>query len=119
MQAELLTSREDTDVTRDEIRALLQTNNYAVEEALLRLHARQTPSEQARQATTDDNGVGFNAFDAQILSSFAQQIAVNRGGYPRGRRLSEKQMTIARKKVLRYLGQIYQMALDKAGQVLS
>lgn len=98
------------------IRALLDRSNYAVEEALLRLYDRQTADEQSREATVERNGMGFGAFDAAFLSSLAVQVRENRRGYPKGQRLSVKQMALARRKVMRYAGQLALVANEKAAR---
>jgi hypothetical protein len=87
--------------------------NYAVEEAVLRIYDRQTDDEQELQSTKHANGRGFSAFDAEILSSFAVQIRANRYGRPNGQRLSAKQMTIARKKIVYYARQLAEIAEQK------
>lgn len=46
----------------------------AVLKALLGLYGRQTADEREGQSTVYDNGVGFNATDAQFLSSVAQWV---------------------------------------------
>lgn len=46
----------------------------AVLKALLGLYSRQTADEREGQSTVYDNGVGFNATDAQFLSSVAQWV---------------------------------------------
>lgn len=70
--------------------------------ALVRIYEMQTDAERNTQQTIEHNGVGFNAFDAEILSSLAEQVK-------QGRSLSNKQMAIVFKKIPRYKGQIYQI----------
>lgn len=85
--------------TQDDIKELLRNNDRAVIRALLVIYNYQTDSEKASGETKFDNGIGFNGVDAYILTSFAQQV--NSRGF-----LSPKQMNIARKKMLKYSGQI-------------
>ena len=85
--------------TQDMIKELIRTNDKAVVRALLVIYNYQTDSEKAWGETKFDNGIGFNGVDANILTSFAQQV--NARGF-----LSPKQMDIARKKMLKYSGQI-------------
>lgn len=66
---------------------------------LLYLWSHQTGEEQQAHSTVEDNGVGFNGLDANILSSFAEQIS-------QGYDLSEKQMVIARLRLPKYHGQL-------------
>lgn len=86
--------------------------------AMLAIYDRQTPTEQATQSTSVDNGIGFNGLDAEILSSFAKQVQrwdstpadLRRFPVP----LSDKQLTIARKKMAKYAGQLARIARAKA-----
>lgn len=77
---------------------------------LMRIYSFQTASEQMMQATAMDNGVGFTGTDANILSSFAKQVES-------GRLLSQKQRDILKKKMPKYAGQLYKVALEKAKQL--
>jgi len=76
---------------RTKIANLLATNNKAVERALIVVFNNQELDEQAMDSTHKANGIGFTAFDADILSSFAKHIL-------KGRSLSPKQLEVARKK---------------------
>lgn len=67
--------------------------------ALLRIFSFQTMSEQECEVTTVKNNVGFSAFDAELLSSFAKQ-------WEKKKRLSEKQFILLQKKIARYARQI-------------
>lgn len=84
---------------------------------LFTILANQTPEEQMAGVTVEDNGLGFNGADAEILTSFAlqAQMVVDRLSQApdpalRAQRyskaLSPKQMEIARKKMLKYAGQL-------------
>jgi len=75
---------------RDSINDLLLRNNRAVERALVALHDLQTNAERSSKTTTEANGVGFGAFDAEIMSSLAEAVK-------RGYSLSERQLAICRK----------------------
>ena len=59
----------------------------------------QTEGEKFSKETIEENGIGFSGCDAMILSSFAQQLLDK--NY-----LSQKQMEITRRKMLKYCGQI-------------
>ncbi len=63
------------------------------------IFARQTAAEQETETTQELNGVGFSAFDAEILSSFAKQ-------YQNRRSLSEKQLAILQDKMPAYAVQV-------------
>jgi hypothetical protein len=71
------------------------------------IYAFQTPEEQAQADTYEDNGVGFNGCDAEILSSFAVQINEKRFA------ASEKQMRILFKKMPKYAKQLDGIAQSK------
>ena len=86
--------------TPDLIKEKINTSDVAVKRALLRLYSFQTEDEKLYGAVYHTNGKGFNGTDAEILSSFATQL-LSRGW------LSDKQIAIARKKLLKYSGQIF------------
>lgn len=92
--------------TKPRIIALLQTNDRAVERALLALHQAQTPAERAERATIEANGRGFNSVDAWLCSTLAQRLA---GGHA----LTKGQLAIARRRVLKYSGQLLKIAQAK------
>ena len=89
--------------TKEEIRELLEQNDKAVVRGLVVLYSRQTPEEQSEDRTVEKNNVGFNALDAAFLSSLAR-YAEKRG------MLTEKQMPYARKRMLKYAGQLARIA---------
>lgn len=91
--------------TPDTIKAKLQTSDQAVKNALLRLYGWQTADEQQEGATREQNGKGFNGADSEILSSFSEQLKTK--GW-----LSQKQINIARKRVLKYTRQIFTYMAD-------
>lgn len=108
--------------TKEAIRGLLERSDKAVEQATIRLWERQTADEQQAQQTGHKNGEGFNGTDAEILSSFAEQLQ-GIGSYTWNGRtytrkgpkpLSDKQMEIARRKVVKYAGQLAEIANAKA-----
>ena len=71
--------------------------------AVVAIYKRQTNEEQQVQETKELNGRGFNGRDAFILSSFAKQYLAK--GY-----LSHKQIAIARRKMIKYCGQLVAIA---------
>lgn len=101
--------------TRVTMLDLLQRSGVAVERALLVLYARQTETERDTHTTREHNGQGFGAFDADILTSFAEQISTNKYRRAEGQRLTEKQMELARKKVKKYVGQLVEVANARLG----
>ena len=88
----------------DFIKNMLRTNRVWATKGLLRIYERQTASEQASQTTHDHNGVGFTGADAEILSSFAQQVLGNRFVG------SEKQLRILHHKMPKYARQLEGLA---------
>ena len=88
---------------------LLKTNDRAVIRGLQALLKRQTSTEVNSLITTDSNGVGFSAFDAEILTSFA--LFSKRTGF-----LTEKQMSIARARITKYAGQLAEIAGQREEQ---
>lgn len=81
------------------IQTLLQNSDKAVVRALEVLYAKQTATEQATDQTQEHNGVGFSGRDAELLSSFAKF-------YKRAGFLTEKQMGIARQRLMKYWRQL-------------
>lgn len=77
----------------------LGTNPKWALRALTVVYGYQTADEQGSGVTIAQNGVGFSGMDAEILSSFAEQVK-------RGRTLSPKQMGLLFKKMPRYWRQI-------------
>ena len=97
--AELKTKKAKQDYIREKV----GTNRAWALRALVVIFNNQTDAEQAIDATTDANGVGFSGCDADILSSFAKQHLA-------GRNLSAKQMAIIFKKMPRYSRQLMEAA---------
>jgi hypothetical protein len=81
------------------IRHNILNNDRWLMRALLAIYKNQTTDEQNTQNTKYRNGLGFGAADAEILTSFSQQLT-------RNKTLSPKQLEIARKKVGKYCKQL-------------
>lgn len=92
--------------TKDQIREKIKTNDAWLIRGLMAIYAGQTQEEKAIGATKEDNGIGFNGADAEILTSFAQ-------GYIRYGRLTPKQLAITRNKMVKYAGQLVKIAAAK------
>lgn len=90
-----------------QMQGLLDASDRMTEAAIVRLFDYQTANEQEAATTSEANGVGFGAFDAELLTSFAQQLKA-------GRHLSEKQLALAHKKVRKYWKQLGHLAEQKA-----
>ncbi|QDJ96237.1 hypothetical protein Xoosp13_50 [Xanthomonas phage Xoo-sp13] len=93
--------------TKEEIHAKLKTDDKWLIRGLLAIYARQTDEEQNADVTKESNGIGFNAFDATILSDMAKQ-------YKRTAFLSKRQIAIVRKCMLKYSGQLYRISRGEA-----
>jgi hypothetical protein len=83
------------------VKEKIASSEDAVKRALLRLYSFQTEDEKQALSTHHTNGKGFNGTDAEILSSFAEQLL--KKGW-----LSGKQIELARKKLLKYSRQIFE-----------
>lgn len=97
--------------TKEKIRNLLEKNDMAVARGLVALYTRQTRDEQKMGATRHVNGVGFNSLDAPFLTSLAEQVIewqYGRSSYPAP--LSPTQVKVARKRILKYAGQLAEVA---------
>ena len=70
---------------------------------MLAIFKRQTATEQQNEMTKDHNSRGFNATDAEILTSFSKQ-------WQRQNWLSDKQLAIMRRKMVKYAAQLVQVA---------
>lgn len=90
-----------------EIAAKIATDDRWLYRALTRIYENQTADEQNAETTKEQNGIGFNAVDAPLLSSIAKQLVVK--GW-----ISAKQRELAREKLRKYSGQLARVAKDKA-----
>ena len=89
--------------TAEEIKNLVQTSDKVLYGALKKLYACQTADEQTSAETTHANGAGFNAIDAEFLTSCSQFLLKN--GF-----LTDKQKVIVRKKLVKYNKQLTMLA---------
>lgn len=95
-------------VTKEQIKQKVMTDRLWTEKAVLAIYKLQTSDEQRGKFTNHENKVGFNKIDAEILTSFAQWLLT-------GRHLSQKQLSIAQKRIGKYSGQLYAIASQKEG----
>jgi hypothetical protein len=93
-----------------EIRSKVQTDRRWATRAILALYSFQTDDEKWMRETLKNNNVGFNGIDAEILSSFAEQIRS-------GRQLSDKQFEVAHRKLGKYSKQLHRIACAREGVV--
>lgn len=90
-------------ITPESIKAKLSTNDAWLWKSILAIYNLQTSEEQNARQTHESNGVGFTGVDAEILSSFAQQL--NAKAF-----LTPKQTRIAREKMVKYSRQLFNIA---------
>ena len=83
--------------------ALLETNNRAVEKAIVAIYNRQTADEKLAQSTRHDNKMGFSAAHAAKASYYARWILS-------GRSLTGKHLSDAREIAIRYRKQLLAIA---------
>jgi hypothetical protein len=81
------------------IREGIYTNDGIMAYCLIYIYQQQTYEERLTKTTRVDNKVGFSGVDAELLTSFAEQLQAK--GW-----LSYKQLKYARKKVAKYTGQV-------------
>lgn len=89
--------------TKEEIKALIQTNDKVLYGALKQLYARQTADERKLKETNCQNGLGFNGVDAPFLTNVAEFLL--KTGF-----LTDKQKVITRRKLVKYTGQLTRIA---------
>jgi hypothetical protein len=93
--------------TKESIRALLTTNDKAVERAMVVLFDRQTHDEKATEETRHHNNRGFNHGDAKKGTYMARWVLS-------GRQLTGKHLDRARRMAIRYAGQLAEEANAKS-----
>lgn len=89
--------------TVDVIREKITTDRRWTERGLIALYERQTSQEQDGERTIECNHQGFNALDAEILTSFSKWLLS-------GRPLTNRQLACAQKKLAKYAGQLTAIA---------
>lgn len=100
------TDRAGFDAMTDRIVALLQRSDEAVEQAIVRIHDRQTREEKGVMATIEHNGIGFQACDARRGTYWARLILG-------GRHLFADRMPKARAMCVKYRVQLTVLAFEK------
>lgn len=92
--------------TKDSIRALIASNDRAVERAMIVLFDRQTQDEKQVEATRHHNNRGFNHGDAKKGTYYARWVLS-------GRKLTGHHLDRARRMAHRYAGQLAEVANSK------
>lgn len=103
--------KQDADIqgvkwTADDIVALLEMDNQAVERAIVVIYERQTQEEKAFSAVVNVNGIGFSQADVKFGTSLAK-------GCLRYGHLTMKQLFYARKMAIKYREQLVDVANDR------
>jgi hypothetical protein len=92
-------------------------DNRWLERGVYAIWKKQTEDEKFQKQTIDDNGVGFGALDAGILTSFGNQLDKRfkdrNNTNTWGSYLSEKQHVIARRLMPKYAGQLVYISLGE------
>ena len=88
---------------KEQIQRLIDTDNYAVERALVRIYKAQTASEQRAEHTHLNNSVGFNSPDAKYLTYCAKYVL-------NGNHLTGEHLDKVRAKIRRYWKQLAEVA---------
>jgi hypothetical protein len=89
--------------TKEFIKTQLENDDTWLCRGIVAIFNKQTQDEQAAETTSQKNGVGFNGSDAEFLSSLAKQ-------FQKKGTLSPRQIEFARKKMLKYSGQLTSIA---------
>ena len=89
--------------TKEQILHLLDTNDRAVDRALVRIYERQTATEKATHETRETNGRGFNHADAKTLTRYAK-LALTYGS------LTPRKREIVRERIKKYWAQLLEIA---------
>jgi hypothetical protein len=88
------------------VKGKLAADNRWLLRGLLAIYHKQTAAEQAARQTAESNKVGFTAYDAEFLSGMAKLIEEQRT-------LSAKQLDTVRSKMVKYAGQLVEIAIHK------
>lgn len=92
--------------TKDKIRLLLQSDNRAVERAIVAIYHRQTFDEQATKETKHHNNMGFSSAHSRLGTYYAEWVL-------KGNHLTGNHLEKARKIALRYTDQLLKVAKEK------
>ena len=92
--------------TKDQMKEFVQNNDKVLYGALLALYDCQTADEKCDGTTHHYNGAGFNGVDSEFLSSVSESLK-------KYGRLTDKQKVVTRKKLVKYMGQITNLANAK------
>lgn len=94
------------ELTKEYIRCKVTTEARWTERAILALYSMQTDDERTDKETHHENSIGFNGFDAPLLSDYAVWIQA-------GHHLSARQLEVAQRRIGKYAGQLLLIAKTK------
>lgn len=101
-------------LTKSDIAEKLKTDDLWLIRGILAIYSAQTADEQRSGETKYKNGVGFSGVDSSFLSSLATQVLSRiRNGRIPANVLSPKQLSAARKCMVKYSGQLSKIASSK------
>ena len=86
-------------IAAQKVKELMFRSPEFVVKSLLTLYGMQTGTEQQGRTTQELNRLGFNKFDADVLSDISQR-------YYKFRYLTDKQILLIRKKIIKYRKQL-------------
>jgi hypothetical protein len=93
-------------MNKQQVVALLMSNDRAVERAMVALLNRQTVGEQNTSSTVESNGRGFNAFHAERGTYYAKWVKS-------GRKLTGSHLAAARRMACFYARQLAEVAAER------
>jgi hypothetical protein len=99
-------SNKENGYTKEYIRKMIQEDNSWLERGILAVYSKQTQDEQKVKQARHRNGYGFNSADASYLSYVAEFLLS-------GRKLSGYNIEKARKRMLKYSGQLARIANEE------
>jgi len=103
--------------TKDSILKLLETNDRAVERAVVAIFNYQTASEQNAEHTLDHNGVGFSGAHGEIGASMAKQYLKRGFLTPKQIDYWKRSTNSGRMRIGMYAGQLAKIANGELEQV--
>lgn len=95
--------------TIEHFKEMLSTRDEWAVRGLFRIYELQTDYEKSVDSTKESNGIGFNAVDATLLTSFVKQMQKHKGY------LSTRQKMILKQRMPKYANQLYNISMIKSG----
>mgnify|MGYP000151931552 CR=1 FL=1 len=93
-------------LTAFDIKMKLLTDDRWLYRAVYVIYERQTTQEKLVCDTKENNGIGFNSVDGKALSEIAERIIA-------GKTLTAKQLAETRRRMLKYVNQLRDIAAQK------